>query len=117
MVGAACMVRTQLSMHACVNKACSRLLQEGPVVAPGTAYQCHLCVKKDWLRLLFSGSAYNDIWTYPYRCTPIYNKIWIARAYEFIMPICKIPGGKSASGSPLHCYTLAPSSFKTPALP
>eukprot|EP00983_Pelagomonas_calceolata_P115144 1160165-Pelagomonas_calceolata.AAC.3 len=54
MAGGACMACTQLRMHACVNKAWSRLLQEGPVVAPGTAYQCHLCVKKDWLRQFFS---------------------------------------------------------------
>eukprot|EP00983_Pelagomonas_calceolata_P128866 1161553-Pelagomonas_calceolata.AAC.12 len=27
---------------------------EGPPVAPGTAHQCHLCVRKDWLRQFFS---------------------------------------------------------------
>eukprot|EP00983_Pelagomonas_calceolata_P101712 1158729-Pelagomonas_calceolata.AAC.1 len=56
MAGAACMACTRLHMHACVNKACSRLLQgpAGPEVAPGTAYQRHLGVRKDWLRQFLS---------------------------------------------------------------
>eukprot|EP00983_Pelagomonas_calceolata_P131448 1161777-Pelagomonas_calceolata.AAC.1 len=43
--------RTQPCMHALTWHV---LQQEGPVIAPGTTYQCHLCVRKDWLRHFFS---------------------------------------------------------------
>eukprot|EP00983_Pelagomonas_calceolata_P098091 1158311-Pelagomonas_calceolata.AAC.8 len=40
------------AMHGCINKAWSDL-QEGPVLTPGTANQCQLCVSKDWLLQFF----------------------------------------------------------------
>eukprot|EP00983_Pelagomonas_calceolata_P081892 1155737-Pelagomonas_calceolata.AAC.2 len=54
MAGAACVARTQLRvcMHACMDKACSAAGRS--VSAPGTSYQCQLCVRKDWLRQFFS---------------------------------------------------------------
>eukprot|EP00983_Pelagomonas_calceolata_P096536 1158138-Pelagomonas_calceolata.AAC.2 len=54
MAGAACMARTQPRMHALIRHA---LLQEGPVGAPGTAYRCQLCVRKDWLCQNFSAAC------------------------------------------------------------
>eukprot|EP00983_Pelagomonas_calceolata_P108813 1159497-Pelagomonas_calceolata.AAC.6 len=41
-------------MHACIRMTRHALLQEGPLVAPGTACQCHLCARKDWLCQLVS---------------------------------------------------------------
>eukprot|EP00967_Tisochrysis_lutea_P123078 scaffold204327_cov20-Tisochrysis_lutea.AAC.1 len=37
------LIVTHSAMHACMNEAWSAA--EGPVVAPGTAYQCHLCFR------------------------------------------------------------------------
>eukprot|EP00983_Pelagomonas_calceolata_P079614 1154765-Pelagomonas_calceolata.AAC.4 len=66
-------LRSKNGVSCCVNR------EEGPFAAPGTAYQRHLCVMKDWLRQFFSDACDASL-TCSVVCGPTHSK----RAWQMV---------------------------------